>query len=227
MSESPLILPRHLRLEPHLVLAVICLALLAVITYFVGTGATTSWDHAIILAMAPLRTPLRTAIWRTISALGLGEAGIPIGILVVLILRHARHFRQANFYLWLTLGGWGFNILLKQLISRPRPDLIPHLSGAGWFSFPSGHAMLAPMVYGAGALLLATLLAGRWQRVALRAMGWALVVAIGCSRVYLGVHWPSDVLAGWLAGTGWVLLWWGLISPNHLLLQSRATVSAA
>jgi len=217
MSNPPFLVARHHRLNVALVTGLLLLALFAVVTWLIGTGRTMSWDRAILLAMLPLRSDYRTIFFQLISAAGLGQCGIPIGILVVVILRHARHYRQANFYLWVTLSGWAFNLLLKQLISRPRPDIIPHLSGAGWFSFPSGHAMLAPLVYGVGAMLLATLLRHPASRTALKIGALALVLGIGFSRVYLGVHYPSDVVAGFLAGGGWALVWWGLAPPHHLL----------
>ncbi|MEO8030818.1 MAG: phosphatase PAP2 family protein [Gemmatimonadota bacterium] len=217
MSASPFIVPRRHRLGPPLLLALLLLALLAVVTSLVGAGRTQDWDRSILLAVLPFRTDYRTIFFQLMSAFGLGECGIPAGILVLLILRHARHFRQAKFYAWVTLSGWALNLLLKQLIGRPRPEVIPHLGRAGWYSFPSGHAMLAPLVYGVGAVLLAALLVHRGGRIALRVGAVLLILSIACARIYLGVHYPSDVLAGLLAGTGWALLWWGLAPPNHRL----------
>jgi undecaprenyl-diphosphatase len=217
MPNPPFLVARHHRLNIALVTGLLFLALFAVVTWLIGSGLTQPWDRAILLAMLPLRGDYRTIFFQLLSAAGLGQCGIPFGILIVLILRHVHHYRQANFYLWVTLSGWAFNLLLKQLISRPRPDVIPHLSGAGWYSFPSGHAMLAPLVYGVGAMLLATLLVRRIARIALKSVALALILGIGCARVYLGVHYPSDVVAGFLAGGGWALVWWGLAPPNHLL----------
>lgn len=195
-------------------MAAVLLAGLAVVTYLVGTGQTQGWDRTILLAVLPFRTDYRTIFFQLVSAFGLGECGIPAGLLILLILRHARRYRQAKFYAWVTLSGWALNLLLKSIISRPRPDIIPHLGRAGWYSFPSGHAMLAPLVYAVGALLLAPLLRRAGARVALLVGAMLLVVGIACARIYLGVHYPSDVLAGLLAGSGWALLWWGIIPPN-------------
>ena len=103
--------------------------------------------------------------------------------------------------------------LLKSWIARPRPDLVPHLVQVTNASFPSGHAMISSAVYLTLALMLAEGMQrdswrGRAGRVAVVAFFSLLAVLIGMSRVYLGVHWPSDVLAGWCFGTAWALLVW-------------------
>jgi undecaprenyl-diphosphatase len=106
------------------------------------------------------------------------------------------------------IDGW-----LKHLIARPRPELVPHLVQVTNASFPSGHAMVSSAVYLTLALMLAEGVEidgwrGRAARVAVVAFFSALAVLIGMSRVYLGVHWPSDVLAGWCFGTAWALVVW-------------------
>ena len=103
--------------------------------------------------------------------------------------------------------------LLKSWIARPRPELVPHLVQVTNASFPSGHAMISSAVYLTLALMLAEGIEaegwrGRAGRVAVVAFFSGLAVLIGMSRVYLGVHWPSDVLAGWCFGTAWALLVW-------------------
>lgn len=103
--------------------------------------------------------------------------------------------------------------LLKQWIARPRPDLVPHLVRVETASFPSGHAMVAAAVYLTLGLMIADGISrdrwrGRAGRAAVVGFFAALAVLIGMSRVYLGVHWPSDVLAGWCFGTAWALLVW-------------------
>ena len=103
--------------------------------------------------------------------------------------------------------------LLKHWIARPRPELVPHLVQVTNASFPSGHAMISSAVYLTLALMLAegidrTSWRGRAGSVAVVAFFSALAVLIGMSRVYLGVHWPSDVMAGWCFGTAWALLVW-------------------
>jgi len=101
------------------------------------------------------------------------------------------------------LGATLLNAGLKQGLHRPRPELVPHLARVTSLSFPSGHAMVSSAVY----LTLAIML-GEAQPSLRRyfvALAVVMVVLIGCTRIYLGVHWPSDVLAGWAFGSAWAL----------------------
>lgn len=107
--------------------------------------------------------------------------------------------RRAAWWLMLVvIGGTLLNLALKQVFAAPRPDLLPHLDIVHSYSFPSGHAAGNMMFLGALAML-----AGRRSGYVLAAM---LIALIGISRVWLGVHWPSDVLAGWTEGLGWLAL---------------------
>jgi undecaprenyl-diphosphatase len=120
------------------------------------------------------------------------------------------------------LSGWALYALAKLAFHRGRPRVIPRLMhGAGWYSFPSGHATLAPLVFGLGVLIWAAPWPRR-TRAALLAAAAALSVLIAYSRVYLGMHWPTDALGGLLLGTGWSALWrawWdrhdGEVRPIH------------
>jgi undecaprenyl-diphosphatase len=118
---------------------------------------------------------------------------------------------------WIAMSMIGASVIdgwLKQWVGRPRPALVPHLAQVTDPSFPSGHAMVSAAVYLTLALMLAEGAKGWPARVALVGFASAMVVLIGASRIYLGVHWPSDVLAGWCFGTAWALLvfganrWW-------------------
>jgi membrane-associated phospholipid phosphatase len=97
--------------------------------------------------------------------------------------------------------------LVKLLVSRPRPD--ESLTEAGGFSFPSGHSAMSMAVYGCLAFALARASRG-FPRVACALAGFVIVAAIGLSRIYLGVHYPSDVLAGWITGAAIVTVTWML-----------------
>ncbi len=100
--------------------------------------------------------------------------------------------------------------MLKAEVGRPRPTLVPHLVDASGLSFPSGHSAGSASVYLTMAALATQVVEGEAVRRYLIAVGVLLVGAIGVSRVYLGVHWPSDVMAGWSFGTLWALGWWTL-----------------
>lgn len=104
-------------------------------------------------------------------------------------------------------GGWAVT-LIKHTIARPRPTLVEHWASVHDLSFPSGHSASSACVYLTLAALATRFMATRAARRYLLTVAILLVGAIGVSRVYLGVHWPSDVLAGWSLGTLWALGWW-------------------
>jgi undecaprenyl-diphosphatase len=122
-----------------------------------------------------------------------------------------------------TASGALVSTLLKSLYDRPRPDLVPHLSHVHLSSFPSGHSMLAAVVYLTMGSLLASVILKRTLKIYVLAVAVMLTTAVGLSRIYLGVHYPTDVLAGWLAGLVWALFCW-LVAR---VLQVRGRVESA
>jgi undecaprenyl-diphosphatase len=118
------------------------------------------------------------------------------------------------------LGGSLLSSGLKIGFERARPDLVPHGATVYTKSFPSGHSFLSAVVYLTLGALLARVQPKRRLKIYLLGLAALLTVAVGLSRVYLGVHWPTDVLAGWTVGATWALLCW-LVA---LWLQSRGTV---
>jgi undecaprenyl-diphosphatase len=178
-------------------------------------GTTEPLDRAIVLAM---RSPHdssdpRGPRWveetgRDVTALGgvavlVGTTAATLGYLLL-----QRQVTAALLVVSAVTGGIVVSFALKGILARPRPDLVPHGSYVYTSSFPSGHAMLSATTY----LTLGALLARLHSRRRMKAyiMLWAVVVtvAVGVSRVYLGVHWPTDVLAGWTLGACWALLCW-------------------
>jgi undecaprenyl-diphosphatase len=105
-------------------------------------------------------------------------------------------------------GGTVVSYLLKSHYDRPRPELVPHLSIVYTSSFPSGHSMMAAVTYLTLAVVLARAHARRRVKTYFIGIAALLMIAVGLSRVYLGVHWPTDVLAGWTAGTVWAASCW-------------------
>lgn len=139
-----------------------------------------------------------TTVMRLASAVG-GTAGRLALLAVVLApLLWFRHWRSAAWLAATVAGGTLLNLGLKQIFAAPRPDLLPHLDIVDTYSFPSGHAAGNMMFFGAVAMLAG----GRGAYLAAAAM----IALIGVSRVWLGVHWPSDVTAGWIEGLGWLAL---------------------
>ena len=118
------------------------------------------------------------------------------------------------------LGGMALSTALKFGFERPRPDLVPYGTRVYTASFPSGHAMLSAIVYLTLGALLARVQERRRVKAFLIGLGVALALLVGASRVYLGVHWPSDVLAGWCVGAAWAALCWIVA----LWLQARGEI---
>jgi len=103
---------------------------------------------------------------------------------------------------------------LKEIVQRPRPPRAHWLVQAGGWSFPSGHSVQSAAAYLSFAVVISVLVSSRrWRAVAWSAAA-LLALAVGFSRVYLGVHWPTDVLAGWAIGTAWVVLLYLLLRPR-------------
>ena len=177
-------------------------------------GDTQAFDRTVLLALrqpgtlAPLGPPAVQEAARDITALG-GVAVLAMGIGIVagfLILDGKRN--MALFVCGSVVSGMIMGTLLKDIFQRPRPDLVPRVAYFSGASFPSGHSMMSAVTY----LTLGALLARSHERKRLKAYFLLLAVlltfAIGVTRVYLGVHWPTDVLAGWTAGAVWATLCW-------------------
>jgi undecaprenyl-diphosphatase len=190
------------------VLAYVCFVLFALLALAVQMGWSRALDLRLMLALAPHRPAWCTYVMRIASFLGSGAVEIPLALLFSLRLAAIRRRPEAAGYASATLSGWALYGLLKFLFQRARPHVIPRLmsGGGGWYAFPSGHASLAPLVFGLGALIWSA----PWpaaRRLALVAAVSVLSLLIAFSRVYIGVHWPTDALGGLLMGTGWAALW--------------------
>lgn len=146
---------------------------------------------------------------RDLTALG---SAVVLILLVVLILGYLclrRQFAAAIFIAVATAGGEGLNTLLKESFQRARPDAVAHLTAVKTLSFPSGHAMAASIFYLTICAVLAETATRRREKIYIVGAGILLTLLTGLSRVYLGVHYPSDVVAGWAAGAAWAILCWG------------------
>lgn len=156
----------------------------------------------------PIGPPWLEEIGRDVTALG-GIAVLTLLTLTVatfLVLRRLRH--AAWLLLAATSSGVLVSVLLKDAFARARPDLVPHGVHVASASFPSGHSMMAAIVYLTLGALLARVEPDRRIKAFLLAVAILLALLVGISRVYLGVHWPTDVLAGWTIGAAWALLCW-------------------
>lgn len=164
-----------------------------------GTGA----DRTILAFLYAGGNPGLAGAARAITQLGAFEALIPITLLGMLVLALRREWRPAALLLGLTLSGRLLVELMKGWTGRLRPSDQAHLVDVQSYSFPSGHSANAVLVWLTLALLLAR---GPRARTAALAAAAALALLVGLSRIMLGVHWPSDVVAGWAFGLIWILL---------------------
>src|ERR1700704_6210722 len=197
------------------VMAALLVLSFALLASEVAEGETRAFDERILLLFRtpgdlsrPIGPPWLKEAMRDITALG-GTSVLTIvvvgvaGFLAVSGLRHAAVMVLAS-----VLGGVLLSNSLKAGFSRARPDLVPHDTVIYTASFPSGHATLSAVVY----LTLGALLCRTQSSVAVKAyilsVAAFLTMIVGVSRVYLGVHWPTDVIAGWLLGGTWALLCW-------------------
>ncbi|WP_166825287.1 phosphatase PAP2 family protein [Thalassoroseus pseudoceratinae] len=133
-----------------------------------------------------------------------------------------RKQHMAIFLLLASGSGMCVSFLLKWMFSRPRPDVVPHLSHTSTSSFPSGHSMMSAVVYLTLGTLLATVVPRARLKIYILVVAASLSIIVGVSRVYLGVHYPTDVFAGWAAGLIWALTCW-MIARR---LQKRGTVES-
>ncbi|MER8429317.1 phosphatase PAP2 family protein [Mesorhizobium caraganae] len=158
---------------------------------------------------------------RDITSLGSSTVLVLIVAAVIVYLLLIRKAGTALFILVAVAGGQALSSLLKAGVDRPRPDLVSHLATETSLSFPSGHAMVSAVTYLTLGSLAARFLPGRTTKIFVLCLAVLTTLLVGVSRVYLGVHWPSDVLAGWCAGFAWAMLCW----LAARLLQRRYAVA--
>jgi undecaprenyl-diphosphatase len=197
------------------------------ITDDVLEGDTRDFDHTILLA---LRVPGRPEDplgphWLELAArdvTSLGSITVIVGVTLATIgyLLMVRRIPSALLVAASVGGGMLWSFWLKDGFGRARPDLVPHATEVLTASFPSAHAMMSAVAYLTLGALLARVHSRRRLKIYLLTIAILVTLLIGASRVYLGVHWPTDVLAGWIGGTCWALACW-LVA---LVLQWRGYV---
>jgi undecaprenyl-diphosphatase len=203
--------------------------LFAVLADEVMEGGTQKLDRKLLLAfrqpgdLQPLGSPAIQDAARDITALGgvtvLGLLTVSVGLFLALDGKK----NMALFVCGSVVSGLLASALLKDLFGRPRPDLVPYAAYASHSSFPSGHSMMSAITYLVLGALLARSQEGKLLKAYFLLMAALITLLVGISRVYLGVHWPTDVLAGWTAGAVWALLCWLLAR----WLQRRHTLEPA
>jgi undecaprenyl-diphosphatase len=191
-----------------------------------GTTAFDTWWLRIFRNPHDLHDALGPAAFeesvRDITALGSTTIVALIVFVALGVLFLERKYHAAVFVIVSVAGGMILSTVLKLGYARPRPIIVPHLVNVNTPSFPSGHSMISAVAYLTLGALFARVHARRAVKAFVLLVAATLVVAIGVSRVYLGVHYPTDVLAGWCAGATWASLCW--LAARWL--QSRGAVEA-
>lgn len=227
-SLPPMPLTLHPRLAPWIerarreiaaLAALVALALAAnvflEIADEVGEGEAGSFDRAILYALRepgdptqPIGSHLLQIMAADLTALGsVTDLGL-IVLFVVGIFLSLRRWREALLLLLASGGGLAISQGLKMLYNRDRPPLELHAVEVVNASFPSGHAMLSAAIYLTMGALVARFAEKRRIKVFVMAGAVFLALAVGLSRIYLGVHWPTDVIAGWCVGGAWATFCW-------------------
>lgn len=186
------------------IISLFSVVIFGLIAFLVNAGDVARFDSALISAIQGFESPTLTKIMKFFSWIG---SGIPLTVLVLVISTclyiFLKHRSELIFYVVVVLGSYGLDEVLKSLFHRDRPSL-HRLVEAGGFSFPSGHSMLAVAFYSALTFLLWRHLPTRLGRGMLITLSTFFILAIGTSRIYLGVHYPSDVIGGYFASGFWV-----------------------
>ena len=190
-------------------------------------GSTRALDRRILLLLReaddvtdPIGPRWVEEMMRDVTALGGTVVLTMLSLIVAGYLGLRRASRTVLFMVFAIGGGNGLVYLLKHLFERPRPDLVPHGTEVYTASFPSAHSMMSAVTY----LTLAVLLAAVDSRCRVKAyvllVALFLTLIVGVSRVYMGVHWPTDVVAGWAIGALWAAMCWWIVR----VLQLRGTL---
>jgi undecaprenyl-diphosphatase len=205
---------------------VLCVWAFGAVADWVTEGHTQHLDEQILLRMragspaSPRGPAFLPGAMRDLTSLGSPSVLALFVLAVAGLLAVRRQVHALVLLLVATVGGVVLNEVLKHAFARPRPPVAFHLTEVQSMSFPSGHAMESAIIYLTMAALLARLVQPRRLRLYFIGLAFFLTFVVGVSRVYLGVHYPSDVLAGWTAGLAWALLCWTVAR----YLQQRGSV---
>lgn len=169
----------------------------------VTSGTTQAFDEHALIWLGAHRNPMTDTMMLEFTALGTGTVVLVVAGIASLFLALNKHKYSALLLGVATAGGLALNMVLKIGFHRPRPEVIVWGTQAFSSSFPSGHAMSAAIVYSTVAYLAARLQKHIWSRIVTMLAAFAMIVMICISRLYLGVHYPSDVAAGVIIGLAW------------------------
>jgi undecaprenyl-diphosphatase len=192
-------------------------------------GETLAFDKKIVTAFRKADNPALPIgpAWMSGALMDLTALGGPtvIGLVVLAVvgfLAFQTRYWTAFFIFMTAVSGEVVSYAMKSVFARPRPSVVPHLREAFSSSFPSGHAMQSAIIYLTLGAMLMRIAQGRLTKIYCLGMGMFLTFVVGVSRVWLGVHYPTDVLAGWIVGLFWASLCW-LVAQHY---EVRAGIRA-
>lgn len=191
------------------------------VAHRVRAGSTQAFDEGALRWVAAHRIPWLESTLLELTFLGTGTVVVTIAGVAALFLALTRQRTAAALLLWSTVGAILLNNVLKAAFVRPRPELFTWGTHVRTTSFPSGHAMSAAAIYGTVAFLAARLAQRRRTRIAIYAVAAIIIVVVAASRVYLGVHYPTDVAAGLLVGFAWAAFCTAALEAGQFLAGRR------
>jgi len=204
------------------IIAVIATMAFAELAENVLAGGTQAFDVAILQWLHGHQSKPLTALMVEMTYLGTGTVVIVVVGVAALFLWHTEHKHSARLLLAATIGNIILNGVLKLVYHRARPSVFEWQTSAVSSSFPSGHAMSATVVYGTVAYLLMRLQKHRWAKILTLGAAVSLILLICLTRLYLGVHYPSDVMGGIIVGLGWASFCMATLEASLVLARRRA-----
>ena len=205
--ETPAVEHRRL-IRRETILGAVFLGISAVLMIAVLAGGTQQFDRRAWDLFQKLRSDSLDVLVLQITGLGDFISLVVASIGLAVTLRYAMNVRVLGFLAACIVGGRVLHVLLRSIVDRPRPVAIDTLWAIDASSFPSGHAMMSMVVFPTFALLIAEQIPQARVRTGLVVSAFALAAVIGVSRLYLGVHYVTDVVAGWSAGLFWLSACW-------------------
>jgi len=232
-DDSAIIQPQWKKTEVFgLIMMLTGLAVLTALAAQLGTPSVQRFDETVVRSLRnaeDLAQPIGPAWFKELARdfTALGGYGIlsTITLLVTTFLHLERRPARAHFVVVAIVAGYSLSMTLKALIARPRPDIVPWLSHVHSSSFPSGHSMMSAVVYLSLGLMLSDLTSRRLLKTFVVVAPLTISALVGLSRVYMGVHYPTDVVAGWWLGISWSLACWLAIRRWRAFREVRKALS--
>ncbi|MGG3495725.1 phosphatase PAP2 family protein [Peribacillus simplex] len=199
-----------MRLKQQLTIAFIVSVLSLIgfsfVAFTISANEYLKFDEVVIALVQGLESPLLTSIMKFFTYIGSTSALIILSLFILFFLyKVLKHRLELILFSAVIIGSPLLNLMVKLFFRRARPDL-HRLIDIGGYSFPSGHAMNAFSLYSILTFLLWRHITAKWARVLLILFSMSMILSIGISRIYLGVHYPSDIIAGYLAGGFWIAI---------------------